>query len=554
MPHLKTRLLGATALCLLPLAASAQAEASFWDLLKPEYIAQRILQTGIMALRTQVDLKYGDMAVDIANGQVALNDVQIWPAPPWDEDGACQVTIDRLVLRAAPLNRPDLIRLKMQGWGVTAGDVCLPPEPRGAMGMAGLSEIAVPQVTLDLEYDIAQAEADVHVYTQLDGLAALDVTADFSYLWINGREDMEEPEPVAYLRNATLTVENLGLFEAAKGQLPPPFTDPAQAGGIVQGMLSGAISDMNRTAARRKGIEDLPTDGAEAAPEGDPGALTDAQTNFVDSVTTALPAFLENPGKLVLETGFDRQNDVRLNLKDYEGDPGQIFADLQPRLALTSASARAALSAALVEQALGDQAASLGDSERESVGLALLSGTGAPRDVETGIALLSPLAEAGNGKAALALSGALEQRDPPQAYRWALVAGADSQIGAAARLDRLERVLPFADVLTLQSDVVGEVSHPLGALQRVTLMRDQAMARLSGIGEARSYSIATLWALMGAATGDAASADILTQIDERVARADDAGKEAWRAIEKAASGLAMQAWLGQDLPARFGAD
>ncbi|WP_226780984.1 hypothetical protein [Oceaniglobus trochenteri] len=532
------RLLGASAIALLPFSAAAQDAPSLWDLLKPEYIVQRMVQSGIMALRTQVDLKYGEMSVDLAAGHLNLTDITLWPVFQWDAEGACSISFDRLTIRAAPLNRPDLIRLKVQAQGASAPEACFPAEARQAFAMAQIDSLRVPRLTVDLEYDIAQAEADIHAYTQLDGVAALDVTADFSYLWFDGSKDMENPEPVAYLRRAALTVENLGGYEAVKGMIPPPFTDPAQAPAILEGMIGGALASMNRDAA--------PADAT-----GDPSALNEAQTAFVASAKAVWPAFLQNPGRIVLETGAAPGDDIYLDILSYEDNPAQAFSDMRPRLALAPATARATLPVALIEQALAETPNDLSTDDRRRVGIALATGVGAPRNVPLGTRILTALAQDGDAVAAQELSAALELRQPSEAYRWALVAGAAGRSGAAARLDRLERVLPFAEVLALQDDVLGDVQHPLEALQRIASMRNEAMFRLSGIGRVRSYGVAALWATMGAAAGDGESLDILRQIDERVRRADPEGRAAWAEAEAAASDLAMQAWMGQNLPARF---
>ncbi|WP_216641223.1 hypothetical protein, partial [Oceaniglobus roseus] len=265
MPCSRARLLASAAIVLMPLAAPAQTAApggpSLWDLLKPEYLVQRALQGGVMALRSQMDVVYGAMSVDIGLGQVSMTDITLWPLLPYDPDDQCKITIERLTLRVAPLDRPDLIRLKTQAQGVEAPADCLPPEPRQALPMAGLENLAVPRLTVDLEYDIASASADLHAYARVEGAAAVDLTGDIGYLAVDAREP-ETPKPVVYLRGAALTVENLGLWEATKGMLPAPFTDPAQAPAILEGLVASALADMNRPAPQPDG-----TDPAPAAPD-----------------------------------------------------------------------------------------------------------------------------------------------------------------------------------------------------------------------------------------------------------------------------------------------
>ena len=61
-----------------------------------------------------------------------------------------------------------------------------------------------------------------------------------------------------------------------------------------------------------------------------------------------------------------------------------------------------------------------------------------------------------------------------------------------------------------------------------------------------------MWATIGAAASDAESADILSDIEDRIARGGDAAARAWLPLKAEADALAMRAWVSQDLPARFG--
>ncbi|MCG6901786.1 MAG: hypothetical protein LJE68_03810, partial [Rhodobacter sp.] len=261
-------------------------------------------------------------------------------------------------------------------------------------------------------------------------------------------------------------------------------------------------------------------------------------------------AFLASPETLVLETGIE--GDEFLDFDAMDGDLSVVFDTLRPRLALAAARRNDILPVALLQQALGEDAAQLSIEDRKRLGIALVTGVGAPRNSAVGTMLLGDLARGGDGDAAAAMAGALEHRAPEDAYRWALLAGRANEAGATAMLDRLERSLPFARVLELQNDVSGGDTHPSGALNRVSSIRDEASMRLSGRGQARSYQIAAMWAMIGAAAGDPEAADILGDIDERVRLGGDSAREAWAAAESSASQQATSAWVGQDLPARFG--
>lgn len=519
----------------LPTATLAQGTPTLWDLITPDRILRSVLQSGIMALRTQADIKYGDMSIDIAAGRVTLTDVQIWPLPEWDLDGTCEIRIDRLTLRTAALDELDRLRLKLQAAGTTVPDVCLPEEPRGALAMAGLGGLDIPRLTLDVDYDVRSSGAEVELFATIKDVASAALTADFEYIWVDGRYDMEEPDPVVFLDDATLRVENLGLWSVLQNMAPPEFTNPDNAALVIEGMLGGMLAEANR-------------DTAPADMTGDPSALTETQRSFLDSVAASWPAFLRNPETIVIETAID--GDVYLDFELFEDDPRYVFDTLRPVVALAPASTARMLPVALLQQALGD-ASGMSIEDRRTVGLALVNGDGAPRNVPAGITLLADLAEAGDGTAAMALSDALATRDRDEAYRWALRAGAAGEPGATARLDRLEAEMGLAAAIALQQEVSGDASHDPAKLESIALIRDEAAMRMSGRGLARSYPIAAMWAMIGTAAGDAESADILADIDDRVRLAGAKARSAWAAHEAEASRLATEAWLGMDLPTRF---
>ncbi len=521
------------------LPASGQERLSFLDLISPERILERVVQTGVMALRTQMDITYGDLAVNPAGGFVTLADLRIWPLPPWEDGGACLISARDLTVRTTPLDETDRFRLKLQLGGASATPECLPPDQRPMLDMLGLQQIVLPRLTIDANYLVGSAQADIHAYGQVAGFASVDLTAEFSYLWMDARDNPDEPVPVAYLSSARLTLENDGGWSSLRPMLPPSFIDPANAPQVLQGMIGAMLTEMN------KGAGDAQAQGG-----ADPGQLSPEQRDFMISAIKAWSDFLISPEKLVLETGLEPGADVYLDFESFARDPREVFAALRPRVATAPATAREMLPAALISAAL--QGSDLAPEERRQVGLALLSGRGAPRDIATGRTLLEPMAAAGDGIAALVLSEVLEPREPEQAYTWALIAGADGQPGATARLNRLEARLPLAEVLRLQEQANANVRHPPSALQQVSLMREQALARLSGDGAVRSYGIAAMWAMLAAAAGDREAADVLDEIDERVRRAGPEARAAWAEIEADASALAMQAWLERDLPARFG--
>ena len=532
---MRITLLAAAAVVALPGIAGAEGRPSFLDLISPDRIVRGFVQSGVTALRSQMDVTYGGLTVDVAAGRIVLTDVSIWPLPDWDTEAACELSVERMTFTTTPIDRPDRFIAKLQLSKVTALPDCIPPDQRETLGMAGLDGLSVPRATLDLSYGFPGSDAEVALYATVEDIANVTLTARLDYVGLDGRDDMENPEPVVFIERAELSIENMGLWEAVRGQLPPQVSDPAAASLLVQGGLGSLIAEMNRDAA--------PEDA-----EGDPSALSDSQRAFVASAAETWPAFLAAPDRIVLETGLPAS--TYFDFVAAQEDPRYIFDTLMPRVALAPVRALGIVPSEVLRTAL-EAPQDLAEAERRSIGLAFASGDGAPRNLDAARGLLSSLAEAGDGPAALALSDALEPRDAADAYRWALVAGASGERGASVRLDRIEGEIGLAQALELQGDLPGEDDVGLGSGITLEEIRDRAAAHMTGAGARRSYRLAVFWATLGAAAGDPESADILAELDARARYETGSGREAWRAAEAEASALAVELWLARDLPARF---
>jgi len=541
-PRLIATVLAKTLASTAPSVSVAQESSlNRWlTLVDPDRMAESLLQYGILAVRTQLDLTYGDLSADTATGHFVMTAISLWPLPDWDDASDCVLSVGRLTVTTTPPERPSLFRARLSAYGVTADPTCVPPEARGPVAMLGLDSLTVPHLTVSLDYDVPSAGAQIALHTAIDGVAAADLTADFSYLWFDGRDDMEDPDPVMYLNSARLAVENLGGWSAVQGLLPPGFGDPASAEMALGGLLGVALLQMNQEAAA----------ASDTPPEGNPAELSPAQQAFLDSVTTSWVGFLKSPERLVLETGFSGR-DVYLDFEYWEEDPRAAFAELQPRLALVPSPARQALPASLVQQALTDGADPLSLDDQIRVGAALATGMGVPRHVTAGINLLIGPAREGHQPAVVALARALEDDNPIDSYGWSLMASANGDAEATARLDRLEREIGVKQTLALQDQVSEGAPFPEAALQTVSGIRTQARARLTGSGVTRSDRLAAIWAKIARAAGDAEAGLILEEIDTRMRSVVKDDATAWAEAEADASGMALDIWLKNDLAARY---
>jgi len=497
-------------------------------------LAERSAELAVMALRTQAEITYGAISAAPGTGRLAVTDLRVRPNLPWDRARACVIVVDRLEMAGRPLLAAAGTPLHsgLGGFGIEAPLVCLPPEAREGAGMLGIDRLRMSEISVDLAYELASAAAALTVRARLDEALAAELDARFSYLWFDASADPDEPRPVASLR-----AENLGAWEGARPvlleTLPPPLFEPDSGPGMVAQMLTGALRALNRDAV-----------GPDAPADAD--ALTGAEIAFIDSAVQAWGGFLKEPGQLVIETGLPAGESVRLDFPAYEDDARRMFADLAPRVALVAAPARNLVPGELLAAAMNGEP--LIAADRRRVGLALLTGQGAPRNVAMGAALIGDMARE-DGALALAMAEALAGTDPAAAYRWALRAGAQDAGGAGSVLDSIETSFDFTEVLELQHAAAPPPAEPPA---RRADIRANARARLTGQGQARSYEMAATWALLAQAAGDRSGTEVLRAIEARADRAGPAGKAAWARALRTAEDRAMRLWLEADLPARLG--
>ena len=165
------------ALALAATPVSANETKSWLDLFNPDRLAEGLLQYGILAARTQVDLTYSALDVDMLAVRAVLTDLEIYPFPDWDDEGACAITVDRVVLRSAPAGDIDNLKLRTSLYGLDTHRACFPPDTWPVFAMLGLVEPSVPHVTVSIDYHIPSAGAQIAAHFISDDLMALDLSA-----------------------------------------------------------------------------------------------------------------------------------------------------------------------------------------------------------------------------------------------------------------------------------------------------------------------------------------------------------------------------------------
>lgn len=508
------RLLLATTLAITPAAAQAD-EASYWDLIDPDVMVTHLINTFVTASRTQVQLQYEDLTVSILDGVVTMEGIDLLVPRELTGGVACPLRIDAVEIESVSAFLVDENEGTIELRGVNLPVTCFGPQALAAGAFLPGGRIVVPQSVATLAYDARSSALAVNIRTRLEDVAALSVDVAFAY--ISPRNDGPDTWAEGELRSAAVTLDNLGGFESAQPFLPPEATDPERAAAFVTKGLDGALRGL--------------TAG---------GPPSDAAQAFTAEMAEGWAAFVTDPRRLVIETGFPASDPRRFGrafIEDLEDGPLPLIDLLEPVVGVDRAVERDVLPGDLVRRALAAPDA-LSEVEAREAGLAFLSGLRAPRNLALGVALLEPLAQAGDGEVALALARAQAASDPAAAYAQALAAGPSGAAGLRGLLDALEADLPFATQLRLQDAAhapdASDLSGPSDEL------RARAEAHLRGVGAPRSLRAALIYALVAAGRGDPLAQSLLGRV-ERAVPGD--GAEQWAAVVADAEALALDAWL-----------
>ncbi|WP_144266905.1 hypothetical protein [Salipiger bermudensis] len=143
-----------TALFGAPVSAQSGGVLSEWlELFSPDLVAHRVVQSAVTALRSEIDITYGGLAVDTGEWRATLYDVTVWPMK-WVEYRDCKITIDHMSMKLASTERRDEWRLGVSIGGVEMNKTCLPDGAQTELTLAGLKKLSVPRLELDLEYEV----------------------------------------------------------------------------------------------------------------------------------------------------------------------------------------------------------------------------------------------------------------------------------------------------------------------------------------------------------------------------------------------------------------
>lgn len=515
--------------------ALAQDAPPTWLMSAGEYIVRSIIQTGVLAARSQMRITYDDILIDFRTGQVALTGLNVEPGEEMGAPPGCFLTAERV--ETSGYNDRDFGQARIDLTGVELAPDCLPPEPRAMAQSIGYERVRAEAVAIHYDFDVGSSALNVTMNAALENAAEIEAAASFAYFWFTTDEYGEPGEPIADLAFAEIALTDTGLLERAGPMLGAMIGDINAAPAMIEGGVLGAMSDFT---------------GGQVTPE---------QTAFAADLRAAAEKFVAGEGKLVV--ALNPAEPVRVG-PELMFDPAGAFATLSPQASSAVAATRALVGPQVLAAALSG-GGGLSDEDRLAAGVALTSGVGAPYAPAQGRDVLGPLIEAWHPGAAIAAAESLANTPTgaEEAYRYALVAAAGGAPGAISMAERLEGRLSLAAIASAQSDLsdmwpgAGDAdAAAIGAVQAGDLSALRAMARdaADGRGRPRDLADAYLMATLAAAGGDRGAAALRERLTRRYGARGGDDADVWAAIEAEVGAAAMAAWVDGGMAGALASD
>ena len=511
-------------------AFETDPQPNLLEVFSPNRLAAFVANTGIAALRTQMEIKYDYLSTDIMRGTVSVAGITVRPLLPYDRAGLCVIKIERAVM-LSDLTKPfkSSTDMTINLTGVNATTACLPREAAMGMRAAGFRDVTLDQAAIKVGYVYQTGETTANVALAINKFASIDFSAAGTILPRLGPHGYPG-DPAIRVSRALVSLKDKGGWQAIEKMLPENMRDPLT-------------------------IREVLTEGfTEILGQGSSTPLNAVERNFVKSLMDQVEAYIREPGEITIEADLPPNGIV------IEPDMFEMPQVLIGALALAARAAPLARTKILSSDMLAKitNPEGLDDNTRLELAAALLSGTGVPRAPGMVPDLLAPMLDRNDlsGQASALIAAALRENDPVAAYSFALTAGAQNVTSAVSELDRLEALMTTQVALEQQQAYLVKTGadDPLQAIPEGTDPRDLrriSLAHFSGIGAPRSYSHAYYFALLAEAAGDVGAASLRAEIDARFNARGDKVREIWATSRGEIQAAALKDWIAGNLGDRY---
>ena len=358
--------LAALALTMAPISAPAQSadKPTLRDIITVENFATTIVHSMLSAARVLADITYDHVSVDPVGLRLNVVGLTVRPHLPGLRPGDCRIDAARATVAGRALDRLDQGQVLIALDEVSVGAGCLDREIRSMAQGMGLDPVTTPRLEIAVSYDYPSGGGALHLSADIDKLAAIEAHVDVDYISYRMDFEREEPRVAVDLASAHITIDDRGAFDLAKNFVPGDMMRPAAIQQMVGIGLREALSEANNG-----------------------GALSDAQNRFADQAGQVAAGFETSQRRIVISTNVGA-TPVRLEEETIE-DFRALFDALAPSVLDHAPQLDTALAAADVQSALDADGT---PPNAFALGKALLTGLGAPRNRQSGLRLLLPLA------------------------------------------------------------------------------------------------------------------------------------------------------------------
>ena len=212
-------------------------------------------------------------------------------------------------------------------------------------------------IYFDLKYNPASGGLAFSLSTEIQNLVEITVSVDTDYVAYNFIEDIIKLR----LREAEITLQNKGIWEKLKNQLPPSFVTAGTSGANISLSINQMLSGIGITSSN-------------------------AKENLLRSIENTWDEFLRNEDTIALRTNFDQESPRNLRIYDYSQDFSVALYDLQPIFANKNIGRDRIKPVDDIAWLFDENEAS--DQQKLETAKALISGKGLPQNIALGMEIL----------------------------------------------------------------------------------------------------------------------------------------------------------------------
>ena len=499
-----------------PLRAS-QSSTTWSELFSPDKITRSFLEYGLSAARSILDLKYDEMLIDLRQETVEVSNLELMPIFDWDDNFSCKISIPRLSLFSTPSDASSLsqdassFNLTLTVFDLSAPLSCLPMQLRMAFMSTGRENINFSTIKFSLNYDFPSSGLNFAAVARMPDIAGIELYTNLSYVSFDSGVLSGDQTPVLYLESASATFENFGLWKTLSKIIPTKYMVSETGPEVLADDLRGALATEIKLGVLEK---------------------------TTDSLIPAWRQFLDEPEIITLHSSIPENKSVFVNINS---DLNGFYEAFSPVFSHSKVTKETTVLTSVINQVL-DEDPSISVKQKVDVGLALIRGTGIPRNIQLGWKILKNLPPKDLMPHAAEVSKALVPLDPVLAYQTALIAGKENQPGAMGLLSQLEVQLGVSQALDLQEPLADpRIRQKTNTLSQQE-MRQIARQLFQGMGQKRSYLNSLYFANICGAQGDIECREIATRIMTKIlADSDWATETKIREVEDAA----LSDWMRQ---------